>query len=177
MVNIVPDDVRMEMYVRGASIEAIKDANQKVNRALKGAAYAVGADVEIDDLPGYLPVHGNEDLGAVFEMNAKMLYPHVETVRSIETGGGSSDIGDVMTVLPCIEGSIGGFANNFHTKDFRLEDEEMAFIAPAKIMACTVIDLLSNDALTAKEIIKKYHSGYAKTEYDKIWEQIMGSEE
>ncbi len=177
LVNIVPDDVRMEMYVRGASIEAIKDANQKVNRALKGAAYAVGAEVVIEDLPGYLPVHGNEDLGSVFAKNAKGIYPHVEIVQPLETGGGASDIGDVMSVMPCIEGSIGGFANNFHTKDFRLEDEEMAFIAPAKIMACTVIDLLADEAVKAKEIIERFHSGYTKENYDEIWKQIMNSED
>ena len=174
LVNIVPNDVRMEMYVRGASIEAIKDANQKVNRAIKGAAYAIGCEVVIDDLPGYLPVHGNRDLGNVFAENAKMICPETEVVFSNKIGGGSSDIGDVMNVMPCIEGSIGGFIHDFHTKDFRLDDEEMAFIVPAKVMACTVIDLLENDAEKARNIIDHYQSEYTSKTYDEIWKNIMG---
>ena len=59
LVNIVPADVRMEAYVRGRTIEAIKDANYRVNRAIKGAAYAIGAQAVIEDIPGYLPVQQN----------------------------------------------------------------------------------------------------------------------
>lgn len=173
LVNIVPNDVRMEMYVRGASIEAIKDANQKVNRAIKGAAYTIGCDVEIDDLPGYLPVHGNQDLGQVFARNAQMICPKTQIVFSDKTGGGSSDIGDVMNVMPCIEGSVGGFVNEFHTKDFRLDNEELAFIVPAKIMACTVIDLLDQEGEAAKQILQNYKSQYTTKTYDDIWKNIM----
>ena len=55
IVNNVPADVRMESYVRGKTVEAIMDANLKVNRALKAGAMAVGAEVEIHDHPGYMP--------------------------------------------------------------------------------------------------------------------------
>lgn len=173
LVNIVPDDVRMELYVRGATIEAIKDANAKVNRAIKGSAYAIGCEVVIDDLPGYLPVADNLDLAKVFENNAKELYPQCETTNTIEISGGSSDVGDVMTIMPCIQGGIGGFKNAFHTKNFRLNDEDLAFIAPSKIMACTAIDLLDDNANKAKEIIKNFNSPYTSQNYDGIWEDIM----
>jgi len=52
IVNIVPADVRMESYVRARNIEAIKKANEKVDRSLKAGAMAVGADVKITDIPG-----------------------------------------------------------------------------------------------------------------------------
>ncbi len=32
------------------------DANEKVNRALIAGAMAVGAEIEITELPGYLPI-------------------------------------------------------------------------------------------------------------------------
>lgn len=174
LVNIVPDDVRMEMYVRGATIEAIKDANAKVNRAIKGCAYAIGCEVVIDDLPGYLPVADNLDLAKVFESNAKVLYPQCKTTNQTEMSGGSSDVGDVMTIMPCIQGGIGGFKNAFHTKNFRLNDEDLAFIAPAKIMACTAIDLLADNGAKAKEIIDNFNSPYNSKNYDGIWDDIMG---
>jgi metal-dependent amidase/aminoacylase/carboxypeptidase family protein len=56
LVNIVPADVRIETFVRGKRIETILGVNEKVNAALKGGAMAIGAKVEIADLPGYLPV-------------------------------------------------------------------------------------------------------------------------
>lgn len=173
LVNIVPNDVRMEMYVRGATIEAIKDANMKVNRAIKGAAYAIGAQVEISDMPGYLPVEDNKDVGKVFGENAKELYPDYEIISVDEIGGGSSDVGDVQTIIPCVQGGLGGFTGGFHTKDFRLADEEKAFIMPAKIMACTAIDLLDDDAKLAKEAIANFDSPYNSKNYDAIWEDIM----
>ncbi len=173
LVNIVPNDVRMEMYVRGATIEAIKDANMKVNRAIKGAAYAIGCEVEISDLPGYLPVADNLELAHVFGDNAKELYPDNEIIYNTEVEGGSSDVGDVMTVMPCVQGGVGGFVNGFHTKDFRLDDMEKAFIVPAKIMACSVIDLLADDGAKAKEIMANFHSPYNTKNYDGIWEDIM----
>ena len=167
-------DVRMEMYVRGATIDAIKDANAKVNRAIKGCAYAIGCEVEITDLPGYLPVADNLDLAYVFEDNAKALFPEKITRHEEGIGGGSSDVGDVQSIIPCIQGGMGGFENAFHSKDFRLVDDDLAFIAPAKVMACTVIDLLADDAAKAKEIIEKFDSPYNSKNYDSIWEDIMG---
>ena len=55
-VSAVPADVRMETFVRGRTIEAIMDANKKVDRALRAGAMAVGAQVNIQTIPGYLPL-------------------------------------------------------------------------------------------------------------------------
>ncbi len=173
LVNIVPADVRMEMYIRGANIEAIKDANLKVNRAIRGSAYAIGCEVVIDDLPGYLPIESDMGLAAVFEENVKELFPDMITIHETEVGGAAGDIGDVMTIMPCLQGGIGGFINNFHSKHFDMANEELAFIAPAKAMVCTVIDLLDNDGEKAKQIIADFNSPYNTKNYDTIWEGIM----
>ena len=55
LVNVVPDDVRIETYVRGLSVDAVLDASAKVDRALQAGAMAVGAQVEIVEIPGYMP--------------------------------------------------------------------------------------------------------------------------
>jgi len=44
-VNVIPGEVRIETYVRGRSVEAILDAERKVDRALKAGALALGASV------------------------------------------------------------------------------------------------------------------------------------
>src|SRR5512143_1661406 len=69
LVNVVPADVRIETFVRGRTAEAFQDAHRKVNRALKAGAMAVGAEVEIRNLPGYLPVLGDQQMDGVFAAN------------------------------------------------------------------------------------------------------------
>ena len=56
MVNAIPETVRLESYVRGASFDAILYNNNKVNRALIGGALSLSANVEIVDIPGYGPL-------------------------------------------------------------------------------------------------------------------------
>ncbi|MBQ8091861.1 MAG: amidohydrolase, partial [Pyramidobacter sp.] len=68
-VNVVPADVRIETYVRGASIESILDASAKVNRALKAGGDAVGAETRIDEVPGYLPMRNDEGLQELMYAN------------------------------------------------------------------------------------------------------------
>jgi amidohydrolase len=46
IVNNVPADVHMESFVRGATVEAVKKANVKVNNALRAGAMAVGAGAD-----------------------------------------------------------------------------------------------------------------------------------
>ena len=42
IVNNVPADVHMESFVRGATVPAIQDANNKVNNALRAGAGGSG---------------------------------------------------------------------------------------------------------------------------------------
>src|SRR4030095_4121171 len=65
-VNVIPGDVRIETYVRGKSVEAILDANVRVDRALKAGALALGAQVEIETMPGYLPLFNHEGMSKYF---------------------------------------------------------------------------------------------------------------
>src|SRR5205807_4091712 len=51
-VSVVPAEVHMETFVRGGSREAIIDANIKVDRCLRAGAMAMGAEVEINTIPG-----------------------------------------------------------------------------------------------------------------------------
>src|SRR5499433_1235405 len=69
-VNVIPGEVRLETYVRGKTMEAILDANVKVNRALRAGALALGAQVEIETLPGYLPLFNHMGMAKYFVANA-----------------------------------------------------------------------------------------------------------
>ena len=61
-VSAVPDDVRIETFIRGRTIEAVQSAAKKVDRALKSGAWAMGASVSIISIPGYLPLQNDSSL-------------------------------------------------------------------------------------------------------------------
>lgn len=174
MVNIVPADVRMETYVRGRDINAVKNANDKVNRAITGAAYAIGADAHIDDIPGYLPFTQNVLMSELFAQNAKDLLPDCEIVNG-GLGGASSDVGDIAAIMPIIQPAIGGFSGGFHSQHLSVSDKRKAYLDPAKLMAMTVVDLLYGDAAAGKAI-KSASPGLTRQQYDDIWKDMLSFE-
>lgn len=164
VVNVVPADVRMETYVRGRTLEAIQDANRKVDRALKAGALAVGARVRIETLPGYLPLENDATLAGLFKANAAALVGD-EQVRSIGYRTGSTDMGDVSQIMPAIHPYCGGGVGTGHGADYRIEDYETACILPAKLMAMTVIDLLANEAAAARALLRGSQPKMSKEAY------------
>src|SRR5881409_2795398 len=72
-VNVIPGEVRLETYVRGRTVEAILDANVKVDRALRAGALALGAQVEIETLPGYMPMRCDDAMAAHFKASITRL--------------------------------------------------------------------------------------------------------
>lgn len=171
IVNIVPADVRMESYVRARNIEAMRKANQKVDRSLKGAAMAVGAEVEIKDIPGYLPLLNNQNLDELLESNLLELIAEEE----LTVGGdftGSFDFGDISHLMPSLHPFFGGVSGDLHTRDFTTEDQETAYILPVKALAMTVVDLLYNQAEKAEKIIADFKPKLTKLEYLELLEDF-----
>jgi len=164
IVNIVPADVRMESYVRGRTTDGILDANRKVTRALQAGALAVGAGVQIRDIPGYLPLLRNRELDECFSSNA-LSFVKEDEIQDGASFAGSFDIGDISHIMPVLHPLIGGVRGNIHTRDFHMEDPELAYIVPAKAMAMTIIDLLHEGAGKARGIISGYEPKMTKDTY------------
>ena len=57
-----------------ARCEAIVDANMKVDRCLRAGAMAMGAEVEINTIPGYLPQRNNRAMGELFGANVEAMF-------------------------------------------------------------------------------------------------------
>ena len=172
LVNIVPADVAIETYVRGKETEAILDASAKVNRALQGGAYAIGAEVDITELPGYLPMRSNPKMNELFAANAAGFLGE-ENVTRVGFRGGSTDMGDISHLMPAIHPYIGGIEGRGHARDFRVVDEEMAWLIPAKIMACAIIDLLWDGAREAEAVIADFDPVYDRETYLQMWRDTI----
>ena len=164
LVNVVPSLVTMETYVRGATHPAIADASMKVDRAIRGATMAIGADCEIINYKGYLPLVQSKELSKIFEANAQELPDGPKVVRGVDMTG-STDIGDLGHIMPIIQPTVGGFVGNLHAVEFGVADKYRAFVLPAKLMAMTVIDLLSDGAAEALRIKADYKPLMTKEEY------------
>ncbi|MBE7030495.1 MAG: amidohydrolase [Ruminococcaceae bacterium] len=164
VVNSVPDEVCIETYVRGATFAAIQKGNAAVERAVHGAADMIGAKVEIDDIPGYLPLHESEGLLKVFTDCTGEVIGKDNIIYGAPLTG-SSDIGDLSMIMPTIQPSIGGFDGNLHASEFTVADPEKAYLLPAKLMALTAIALLENDAMLAKNVLNGFTPDMTKEEY------------
>src|SRR5439155_265531 len=101
----------IETYVRGRTLEGIRDANEKVDRALRAGALALGAEVEIDTLPGYLPLRTDATMARAFRRNADALFGAGEC-REAGHRTGSTDMGDPDKPQQIIDAAIRVFARN-----------------------------------------------------------------
>lgn len=172
LVNIIPADVRMETYVRGKSMRAILEANRKVNRALNAGAMALGAEVEITEIPGYLPQLPCEALADLFRANAAALLGEKEVTGGVHRAG-STDAGDVSHLLPVLQPFFGAVHGRFHGEDFQIVDQRMAYIEPSKALAMTVIDLLANGGEQARAIKAAYKPVFTRQSYLKMWTEVI----
>ncbi|MCL0099775.1 amidohydrolase [Dehalococcoidia bacterium] len=163
-VSSVPADVRMETFVRGKTIAAVLSASEKVDRALRAGAMAVGGSVTIRTLPGYLPIQHSAAMLDLYESNAVRLVGK-ENVVGLGHRTGSTDMGDVSQIMPVIHPYVAASTGSSHGTDYVIEDYELAVIDAGKAMAMTVADLLANDARLAGEVKNQYHAPMTKEEY------------
>ena len=89
---------------------------------------------------------------------------------------GSTDLGDISHIVPCMHIWTGGISGALHASDFKVVDREASFILPAKMMAMTVIDLLENGAAKAWEI-KRSCVHHTADEYQNVWSELLKQNE
>ncbi|MCR5794937.1 MAG: amidohydrolase [Solobacterium sp.] len=164
-VNIIPDEMKIESYVRGKTLEAIRRENTKVNRAMAGAALALGAGVELTDRPGYAPEHHDPQFMKLVESCCVDLAGE-DRVRFDygHWGTGSSDFGDVTCVMPGVQFNAAGASGTFHGIDFDPADPERLCMNSIKAQLFVIDALLSDGGSAAKQIISAYRPEYPSIE-------------
>lgn len=164
LVNVIPDYVKMESYVRASNLPAMKDVNARINRALQAGAMALGAECDIHDLAGYLPMKPDENFRAVLRANAQEIFG-AEFVTEGEHAAGSTDMGDVSHLMPVVHPWVGCVSGVLHGANYRLTDEKTAFTKTPQVLAGTIVDLLWDDAAEAERICAAHKPELTKAEY------------
>ena len=161
-VNIIPDEMVIESYVRGSNIEAMKRENKKFNRALAGAAAAIGCELHIDDKPGYSPeIHDVAYMQLVEEVCKDLAGADRVNFEYDSWSTGSSDFGDLTCVMPGIQFTSAGASGTAHGINYYLADPERLLINSIKAQLLVADKLLKDDAAKAKEIVANYKAPYA----------------
>ena len=156
-VNAVPYEVLYEGRVRARTIEAIEPIAEKVVRCYRAGGLALGAGVEVQTIAGYHPLQQNPAMMKLFADNSRNILgdDSITTVADDQTGGGSTDMGDLSMVMPVIHPYVNAASGVGHGHDYLIEDYDRAVTTPAKILAATAIDLLSDGAGGAREALHK----------------------
>ena len=105
LVNVVPSDVRIETYVRANNVDAILSNAVKVDRSFQAGADAIGANVEITKLPGYMCPHCCRELKDLVYDNLCDFFGK----DKVDYGGAEvcTDAGDVESIIPSCHMMIG----------------------------------------------------------------------
>ena len=154
-VNAIPNDVRVESYVRGASIEAIVSANNRINRALASSAAAMGATVHLQDFPGYCPLYNDKNLYQLTVDVVKEGFGEEWIQEDTKWGTGCTDMGDISCVMPTVQPYCSGACGVGHGSDYGINDPETALVVSAQYQVLMAEALLSNNAEMAQKVIKE----------------------
>ncbi len=172
-VNSIPADVRMELYVRAKTMDAIDGTHKRVDAALKAGGDAVGAQTVIETLPGMLPLNCNKRMNELMVENSRRAYPDVD-IKDAGHFSASTDMGDVSHLMPVIHPFIGGTDGLLHTGSFHVVDFDAAVLLPAKAFAMMLVDLLAVVAKEAKAILADFKPILTKEEYIEKMESYFG---
>ena len=152
-VNIIPSEATLSTFIRGASLESIRENNRKVTRALAGAAVSLGAKVTVHDRPGYAPLLNDPGIvEAAGEIAVRLLGADRVNMHK-PWGSGSTDMGDLSCVMRTFHPHIGGASGRSHGDDYRITDPELTCVTGAVIEVLLAVELLKDGAARARQIL------------------------
>ena len=147
----------LAVKIKGASMQAIEDANKKISRAIFASAAAIGATVEIrDHVLSYAPMRSNDKLLSVMQSCMEDLVGKERVKFTPAINKGATDMGDVSHVIPCIHPFVCGASSVVHSTTFAVADPERACVNAAKVQLMLADRLLSDNGRLANEVIASF---------------------
>ncbi len=112
----------------------------------------MGCRVEIERVPGNLPLRNDPNLATLFRRNAEHLFG-ARCFRKHPHRGGSTDAGDLSQLMPLLHPVVIGAQGDPHSRAWHIADFECGYVAPAKLLAMMAIDLLFDEAAGAQAVL------------------------
>lgn len=166
MVNAIPETAVIESYVRGKTFDAIKNANKRLNQALCGAALSIDNNVDIFDKAGYAPLVNDQNMIKLASDALPIALPDENFIYHDFYNSGSTDMGDLSTVLPVVHPYAPGAVGTAHGNDYYVVDPIRACVNSAKWQVTMLYLLLKDNAERAKKIISEFKPLFnSKEEY------------
>lgn len=163
-VSSIPWRVSLDSFVRGASVDSMKKYNVSINRALSAAGAALGARVVIEDLPGYTPLHTDPTLRSIAKEVVLEEFGEDCLDDSDFWSGGCTDLGDISSIMPCIQPYSSGASGLAHGADYSIASPEEATCQSAQLQLAMLVKLLENGAERAYEVIRNSHPAFSSRE-------------
>ena len=173
--RVNPESEHGTAWVVGTPLEA----NKKINRAIAASAASIGARVRISDSGMMWPRWTDRTMFSVFEQAMESVLETANCTTDI-WGTGSSDMGDISSLMPMVQAYVGGAAGNEHGSDYKIVDVDTACIDSAKIQLIAIKLLLENGAQKATKAMELYQpyfknkkeyfafAGSIQTEFDAV---------
>ena len=156
-VNSIPGTVVMENLVRAANVEACRNVNLRVNRAVAAAAAAVGAKVHLSDRPGYLPAAYDANLCALARDVFAEIVGESKAVYNCSKSDwetGCTDMADIAAVMPALHCYGSGSDGVGHSPAYTVADLDCALDESLTAQMLLLCRLLQNGAAEAKRILE-----------------------
>ena len=136
---------------------------------------AMRCQVEIDTVPGNLPLNIDPILRDLFRENAATLFEE-DGYRDYPHGGGSTAAGALSQLMPVLHPVMTGAHGEPHSVDWHIADKDNGYVSPAKTVAMMAVDLLADDADTGRRVLHEFTPGMSRDEYLSQQEGIFRTE-
>jgi amidohydrolase len=155
-LSTIPARAVIDAIVRARTLDALRTACRAFDRAMKAGSIALDAELALTTEVAYFPQEVDEGLRTVArDAFARVLGSENVTDAPLHLGA-SSDLGDVGLLMPVVQPRIAGVTGDPHTADYRIDDYDLAVLGSAKAMVAMAIDLLSDGARKAREVIEAH---------------------
>lgn len=173
-MNVVSDNVELKYNLRARSVKDLREMSWRVDRCLKAGAIAVGAGMECQTEPGYLPIVPVKDPSVAMEVFGLIdpEHKHKVTCTPVSATSGTTDYGDLSNIMPVFQGMTIGHGGQGHNKSFCVVDPYEYYVVPAKWFALMAYRLLKDDAKCARQIVADNPPAMTAKEYVKMMDDM-----
>lgn len=163
-VGTIPERCVVETVLRSSTREGLVDASRKLDRAMRGGAMAIGGEAVIHNQVGPMQQNPSQELADLVASCGKELSGDAPVFLE-DYACVVSDVGDLSQFIPTVQATVAGFDDFPHRAGFVAQNDYLAYLLPAKLMAACTISLLCGGGQKLKKVCGGFHPGFSWEEY------------